>query len=30
MVVRDSTLGWVFMDRGCVTDWKGVDAKFNN
>jgi hypothetical protein len=30
MVVRDATLGWVFMDRGCVTDWKGVDQLFNN
>jgi hypothetical protein len=28
MVVRDSTLGWVFMDRGCVTSWQQVT--FNN
>jgi hypothetical protein len=28
MVVRDSNLGWVFMDRGCVTDWRGL--AFNN
>jgi hypothetical protein len=24
MVVRDSTLGWVFMSRACVTDWRGL------
>ena len=24
MVVRDSVLGWVFMDRDCVTDWRGL------
>jgi hypothetical protein len=24
MVVRDSNLGWVFMDRGCVTSWQQV------
>ncbi|MCW2904358.1 MAG: hypothetical protein JWO67_6623 [Streptosporangiaceae bacterium] len=22
--VRDSNLGWVFMDRGCVTNWQNV------
>lgn len=24
VVVRDHALGWVFMDRDCVTDWRGV------
>ena len=24
MVVRDANLGWVFMDRDCVTDWRGL------
>ena len=24
MVVRDSVLGWVFMDRDCVTDLRGI------
>ncbi len=28
MVVRDTNLGWVFMDRDCVTDWRGLS--FNN
>ncbi|MDI5966835.1 hypothetical protein [Streptantibioticus silvisoli] len=28
MVVDDSTLGWVFMNLGCVTDWRSV--AFNN
>lgn len=28
VVVRDANLGWVFMDRDCVTDWRGVS--FNN
>ena len=30
MVVRDSTLGWVFMDRACVTDWKQVVFQNDN
>ncbi|MFL6118561.1 hypothetical protein [Actinophytocola sp.] len=24
IVVRDAGLGWVFMDRDCVTDWRSV------
>lgn len=28
MVVRDGTLGWVFMDLDCVTDWR--DVSFHN
>ncbi|MDC3988685.1 hypothetical protein [Polyangium jinanense] len=24
IVVLDDNLGWVFMDRGCVTDWRGI------
>ncbi len=28
MVVRDSALGWVFMSRSCVTDWR--DVTFHN
>ncbi len=24
VVVRDSTLGWVFLNRSCVTDWRYV------
>lgn len=28
IVIRDSNLGWAFMDRDCVTDWRGM--KFHN
>ncbi|MCX5316064.1 hypothetical protein [Streptomyces sp. NBC_00154] len=24
IAVRDTGLGWVFMDRDCVTDWRGI------
>ncbi|MGH8793176.1 MAG: hypothetical protein ACRDXX_11080 [Stackebrandtia sp.] len=24
IVVRDSALGWVFLERSCVTDWRGI------
>jgi hypothetical protein len=24
IVVRDERLGWVFLDRSCVTDWRGI------
>ena len=30
VVVRDSNLGWVFMDRDCVTDWRSVTFHDDN
>ncbi len=30
MVVRDSALGWVFMSRSCVTDWRGITFHNDN
>jgi hypothetical protein len=30
IVVRDHNLGWVFMDRDCVTDWQGISFHNDN
>lgn len=30
MVVRDDNVGWVFMDRDCVTDWRNVTFHNDN
>jgi hypothetical protein len=30
VVVRDAGLGWVFMDRDCVTDWRSVAFQNDN
>jgi hypothetical protein len=30
IVVRDTSLGWVFMDRDCVTDWQSVTFHDDN
>ncbi len=30
MVVRDPSLGWVFMNRGCVVDWQQVAFQNDN
>jgi hypothetical protein len=24
IVARDSTIGWIFLNRSCVTDWRGI------
>ncbi|WP_329453128.1 hypothetical protein OG894_04995 [Streptomyces sp. NBC_01724] len=24
IVVRDSAIGWIFLSRSCVTDWRGI------
>jgi hypothetical protein len=30
IVVRDADLGWVFMDRDCVTDWRSITFQNDN
>jgi hypothetical protein len=30
VVIRDAELGWVFLDRDCVTDWRSVGLHNDN
>ncbi|MGW3745599.1 hypothetical protein ACWD62_34790 [Streptomyces sp. NPDC005146] len=30
IVVRDSAIGWIFLSRSCVTDWRGITSYNDN